>query len=47
MPNPSTTDLIIIGGGFVKDDLAHMLAHGGARLIRWLQDEGIRTLMRW
>ena len=30
--------------GFVKDDLAQMLAHGGARLIQWLQHEGIRFL---
>ena len=30
--------------GFVKDDLARLLAHGGAHLIQWLQDEGIRFL---
>ena len=30
--------------GFVKDDLAHLLAHGGARLIEWLQGEGIRFM---
>lgn len=30
--------------GFVKDDLAHLLAHGGARLIEWLQAEGIRFM---
>jgi fumarate reductase flavoprotein subunit len=31
-------------GGFVKDDLARLLAQGGARLIQWLQDEGIRFM---
>ena len=30
--------------GFVKDDLAHLLAHGGARLIQWLQGEGIKFM---
>ena len=30
--------------GFVKDDLARLLANGGARLIQWLRDEGIRFM---
>ena len=30
--------------GFVKDDLARLLANGGGRLIKWLQDEGIRFM---
>ena len=30
--------------GFVKDDLARLLANGGGRLIQWLQDEGIRFM---
>ncbi len=36
--------ILEITDGFVKDDLAHLLAHGGARLIQWLQDEGIRFM---
>jgi fumarate reductase flavoprotein subunit len=30
--------------GFVKDDLARLLAHGGAKLIQWLQGEGIKFI---
>jgi fumarate reductase flavoprotein subunit len=30
--------------GFVKDDLAHLLAHGGAKIIQWLQGEGIKFM---
>ena len=30
--------------GFVKDDLARLMAHGGAKLIEWLQAEGIRFM---
>ncbi len=30
--------------GFVKDDLARLLAHGGAKIIQWLQGEGIKFM---
>jgi len=30
--------------GFVKDDLARLLANGGTKLIQWLQGEGIRFM---
>ena len=30
--------------GFVKDDLARLLAHGGAKIIQWLQAEGIKFM---
>ncbi len=30
--------------GFVKDDLARLMAHGGAKLIQWLQGEGIKFM---
>ena len=30
--------------GFVKDDLARLLAQGGAKLIQWLQAEGIKFM---
>ena len=30
--------------GFVKDDLARLLANGGAKIIAWLQAEGIKFM---
>jgi fumarate reductase flavoprotein subunit len=30
--------------GFVKDDLAQLLAQGGAKIIQWLQGEGIKFM---
>jgi fumarate reductase flavoprotein subunit len=30
--------------GFVKDDLARLLANGGAKIIHWLQGEGIKFM---
>jgi fumarate reductase flavoprotein subunit len=30
--------------GFVKDDLARLLANGGAKIIQWLQGEGIKFM---